>query len=193
MKKILYILIIITAITVSSFLNFMLGQSIDNRLHNILKLDLGISGTWINIEYPISKNIALLTEIGVNPLIFSRVGDPIGVLFSGRIKQGVRLYYDREFRFNEEIVIDNNTGNFFTFIIDYQPPFFSWSSDSSKMILREVRIIPSWGLRRSIGRRFIIEGHLGFGYGYTINNIPKEQHNIVYDIKIAVGYVLWDK
>jgi hypothetical protein len=175
-----------------TFLCFILQSGAqENALRTFGKWDIGVLGTWLNIEYPLARNITAMSEIGLSPVIFGGYERGSGVLLSGRLRQGVRLYYNRTKRMEKGRNLRHNSGNYFGFDVDYQPPGLYWTSDQSRSVIREFRAMPTFGLRRAFGKRMVIDGHLGIGYGYSLGSNIALPHNMVYDFRISVGVLLF--
>lgn len=186
MKNILLlgILFILTSSSVHS-------QGDGRTLNTIVKWDVGLIGSWINSEIPLMGQWVLQPEVGINFAFFGGSQNSVNLAFSGRVALGARNYYDRKNRISKNKKTLNNSGNFFQFTLDYQPKGFEWSSDRDRSFLREIRLIPSWGLRRNIGySNWVLEGRLGVGYARAVeDNGFERRDSLAYDFGLSIGYV----
>ena len=189
-KIILFTFIIFKVSFINSF-----AQSESNNLQKLVRLDIGLLGTWASYEHPIAAKWTLMTEVGANPVIFGGSLASKGFGVSGRVSFGTRYYYDRNIRIAKNMKIINNSGNFLQLIADYQPSGFGYISVSDRSIIRELRFIPVWGGRRNIGSsRWSFESRIGIGYSYIIEDVETERtHNIAYDIRLVIGYTIFKK
>jgi len=179
-----------TVLSLLSFFTYtqLLAQEYSGK--SLLKLDVGLIGTWLNYEYTLNKKFSLLSEIGLDGLIYSHHADGIGLILSTRIKQGMRFYYDQEALENDGKTTPNKAGNFFTFLVDYIPPNLSYVPFGQREVLRQIRALSYWGLRRDLDKRLVFETHLGFGYVYNIGHSLEQKHNLAWDLRIGIGYSL---
>jgi hypothetical protein len=80
------------------------------------------------------------------------------------IKIEPRYYYGYNKRYERGQTISNNSSDFLAFELSYQ---WLWKYDPTDKYW-QISIIPKWGLRRAIGKHFIIEGALGASFFTTI-------------------------
>jgi len=178
-------------ITLIFSVNITAGQEIRNELKHQLKWDIGILGTWLNYEMPIKENWTLIAEIGVNPVVFGgQSSNSAGTALAGRISLAPMFYYNRQNRVDRNLNISNNSGNYISMTFDYVPSYLTWSSNESRAILPEVRIIPTWGLRRNFYRNWMYEGKFGIGYSRLLNEtLGYKSNSVAFDIRFSIGYV----
>ena len=78
-----------------------------------------------------------------------------------------RYYYNLNKRLNKGRRIEGNSGNFLALSVGIQPDF-GFTSDNVDLN-KEFYVIPSWGIRRSIGQSFSFETAIGLGYAWSFN------------------------
>ncbi len=106
-----------------------------------------------------------------------------------------RYYYNLEKRNKKGKRTDANSGNYLSLFSGFQPGFGITSEDVN--IHPMIYVIPSYGLRRNIGKHFNFEAAFGIGYGwafekYKLNNNKTQRRTdkgSLTNIRLAFGYV----
>ena len=106
-----------------------------------------------------------------------------------------RYYYNLNRRIKKGKRIDGNSGNYLSLYSAVQPGFGITSKDVD--LFPSLYIVPTYGLRRNIGRRFNFEAAFGIGYGWEFEKYTSPygsthrnvDSGIVYNIRLAFGYV----
>ena len=60
--------------------------------------------------------------------------------------------------------MDGNQGNFLSIKTSYHPDWFVISNYDNINIISDISIIPTWGIRRNIGKHFNSETGIGYRY-----------------------------
>lgn len=160
MKKILLTLLL-------SFIGLTLNAqsaSVENETNGI---QLGILGIWGHHEAKLSNTIALRSEIGFDSGIWGgKIHSGTGFIMAPVITLEPRLYYNLKKRENKNRRIDGNSGNFISLKSSYHPDWFVISNNSNVSIIPDFAIVPTWGIKRNIGRYINYEAGIGIGYRY---------------------------
>ncbi len=106
-----------------------------------------------------------------------------------------RWYYNLNRRTQRGKRIDGNSGNYLSLYSGFQPGFGITSKNVD--LFPSIYIVPTYGLKRNIGRYFNFEAALGIGYGwefekYTSPYSGKHRNTdsgTVYNIRLTFGYV----
>ncbi|WP_165749619.1 hypothetical protein [Cellulophaga sp. Z1A5H] len=131
-------------------------------------IQTGFLGIWVQNESKLSATIALRSEIGFDTGIWGGAFyDGTGFLLAPVLTLEPRLYYNLNKRINKSRRIDGNSGNFISLKTSYHPDWFVISNYENIRIISDIAIIPTWGIRRPIGKHFIYEAGIGIGYVYT--------------------------
>ena len=134
---------------------------------SIFGIQTGFLGIWAHQEAHLSNKIALRTELGFDSGFWGGAFyDKTGYLFTPVISLEPRWYYNLGKRLNKSKNIKGNTGNFLTLKTSFHPDWFVISNYDNIRIISDISIIPTWGIRRHIGKHFSLEAGMGIGYRY---------------------------
>lgn len=154
---------------------------------SVFNLQTGFLGVWVNHESRLSDEFALRAELGFDTGIRggSLVGSTI-VGFSPVFSVEPRWYYNIKTRESKNKFIKNNSANFLTVGIKYNPDWFVISSTKDLSVAEQISFIPKWGIRRSIAEtKFNYELGIGIGKRYLL---VTEQWDTVADLHLRIGY-----
>lgn len=84
-----------------------------------------------------------------------------------------RWYYNLEKRLKKGKTIDRNSGNFITLLVSSNLESVSFTSNDRIESLDQIRFVPKWGIRRSLGKHISYEAGFGFGYAFFLNNTER--------------------
>jgi hypothetical protein len=131
-------------------------------------IQTGFLGIWLHNETKLSNSIALRSEIGFDSGIWGGdFYDGTGFLLTPVITLEPRLYYNLNKREEKSRRIEGNSGNFISLKTSYHPDWFVISNTDNVSVISDISIIPTWGIRRNIGKHFTYETGFGIGYRYT--------------------------
>jgi hypothetical protein len=153
---------------------------------------------WINYEFKLTNQITLRAEAGLNGSIWYQkslyYGEDLGFVMSPVIKVEPRWYYNLEGRVKGRN-IKGNSGNFLSLPIAYSPDWFLISSkgDDGMNMRPQISLVPTWGIRRTIGKHFNYEAGIGIGYAYAFEYKDngyayKADDATVANIHLRIGY-----
>jgi ABC-type spermidine/putrescine transport system permease subunit II len=128
----------------------------------------------------------------------------VGVMFTlGTIDNGIdgfllapvitlepRWYYNLNKRESKSKRIDGNSGNFLSIKTSYHPDWFIISNEVNINLIRDISIVPTWGIRRNIGKYFNYETVIGFGYVKYLEdeNTIFETSDVAVNLHLRIGY-----
>lgn len=148
-------------------------------------IQTGFLGLWAHNELKLSNEFALRSEIGLDTgYFYSSFFDISGFVSVPTFTIEPRWYYNLNKRLNKSKRIDGNSGNFFSLKTTYHPDWFVISNEDLKVI-SDLSIIPTWGIRRNIGKHFNYEA--GFGAGY-IHYLDSKTSDFTTNIHLRIGY-----
>jgi len=157
-------------------------------------LQTGILGIWAYNEVKLSNTIALRTEVGFDFGIWeSTFYDDAPFLLTPVIVVEPRFYYNLKKRSNESKRIDGNSGDFIALKMGYHPDWFVLFNTDNVPVVSDFSIIPTWGIRRNIGKHFNYEAGIGVGYSYTFAEragYAKDESGIELNMHLRIGYRL---
>lgn len=140
----------------------------------IYGVQTGFLGAWLYNESRLSDEFALRSQVGFDFRIggigeFEFAGpneDFYGIL---HLSLEPRWYYNLEKRLKKGKTIDRNSGNFLSLNIQGNLEGVSFTNNDRLRSIDQIKFVPKWGIRRSLGKHFNYEAGIGFGYVRYIN------------------------
>ena len=130
---------------------------------SIFNVQLGLPGIFVSNEARLTNSIALRSEIGLEGGIYSSYYNDFGFLMTPVITLEPRWYYNLKKRNTKQRRIDQNSGNYVSLNTSYRPDWFVISNEDNLSVLSSISVIPTWGIRRNIGKHFNYETGIGLG------------------------------
>ena len=155
-------------------------------------LETGLTGLWIYNESRLAPQITLKSKIGFNSLFYtSSPTHPSGIVSTPEVALEPRLYYNLLKRESDKKNINSNSANFVSIKFVYNPDHVLFSSFKDETtpptIEGRISVIPTWGIRRSIGKKFYYEVGAGIGYSYFYDS---HTGGIAADLHLKLGFRL---
>jgi len=185
MKRILLILTFCVLTIIAKSQN----SSVENSTYGI---QTGFLGIWVHNESKLSNSIALRSEIGFDSGIWG--GDfyeKTGFLMTPVLTAEPRWYYKLKKRKGKSKRIAGNNGNFLSLKTSYHPDWFIITNTDNVSIISDISIVPTWGIRRNIGKHFTYETGIGFGYRYIFAKQAGYLENdseLTLNLHLRIGY-----
>jgi len=158
----------------------------------VFGIQTGFFGIWIHNETKLSDQFVLRSELGLDNGIWgSDFYDVTGFLMAPVLTVEPRLYYNLEKRARKSRRIDGNSGNFVSFKTSYHPDWFIISNYDNLWLISDITIIPTWGIRRNIGKHFNYETGVGFVYRYILAKRTDHVHDKIetdLNLHLRIGY-----
>lgn len=177
---------------------FICGLSLNVKSQNAsvekstFGIQTGFLGVWVHNEAALSNFIALRSEIGVDTGLFGSDSNNVdGFLLAAALTLEPRWYYNLNKRASKSRRTNGNSGNFISIKTTYHPDWFVISNQSNINLITDISIVPTWGIRRTIGNHFNYEA--GFGIGY-LHYFKKEtmvllnESDVAVNLHLRVGY-----
>lgn len=153
-------------------------------------IQTGFLGIWVHNESKLSNQIVLRSEIGLDTGIYgSDVSNEF--LIVPTITLEPRWYYNLNKRERNFRPIEGNSGNFISIKTTYHPDWFVVSSEDNINFIRDLTIVPTWGMRRNIGNHFTYETGFGIGYIHYFkedNVILLNESDVAINLHLRIGY-----
>ncbi|MFD1062893.1 hypothetical protein ACFQ1Q_06510 [Winogradskyella litorisediminis] len=184
MKKIVFVL----------SLNFIFFQSFSQSISvekSVFAVQTGFLGIWVHNESRLSDDFALRTELGLDAGILSDGPNDFGFAFVAAITLEPRWYYNLKRRVSKNKRIDKNTGNFASIKTTYHPDWFVIHDDNNINFVGDLSIIPTYGIRRHIGKHFNYEAGFGIGYVRYFKKdkvILFDESDVAVNLHLRIGY-----
>lgn len=159
---------------------------------SIFGIQTGFMGLWGYNESGLSNTIALRSELGFDGGFWGGiVYEKTGFILAPVITAEPRLYYNLKKRTAKSRSIDNNSSNFVALKLRYHPDWFAISNYEGVSVVSDISIIPTWGIRRRIGKHFNYEVGAGLAYRYFFAKsagYSKNESNAALDLTARIGY-----
>ncbi|MGY0392909.1 hypothetical protein ACW5R3_10175 [Bizionia sp. KMM 8389] len=162
---------------------------------SIFGIQTGFLGLWAYNELGLSNSIALRSEIGIDVgLTFnSNYHNKTIVMTAPVITLEPRWYYNLKKRERKSRRTDGNTGNYIAIKTSYHPDLLISVNYDNVKLVSDLTIIPTWGIRRTIGQHFNYETGIGIGYIHAFNkdNQPLiDDPDVAVNVHLRIGYKL---
>jgi len=136
-------------------------------------VQLGFMSAWGYHEIRLSNKIALRAEAGLGANFWYQSSSFFGT-YSGYVIYPVfaaepRYYYNLNKRRQKQKRIDNNSANFIALNIGLDPGWIIAASEKNLSNASSISFIPTWGIRRNLGKHFDYELGVGLGYKHIFN------------------------
>lgn len=155
-------------------------------------IQTGFLGVWVHNESRLSNLIALRTEIGLDTGVTIRNGNNVtGFLLSPVLTLEPRWYYNLNKRASKSRRTYGNSGNFISIKTTYHPDWFVISNETNLSFITDISIVPTWGIRRNIGKYFNYEAGIGVGYLHYFkkeNVIMINEPDVAVNLHLRAGY-----
>ncbi|MCG9898677.1 MAG: hypothetical protein MH132_01615 [Hydrotalea sp.] len=160
---------------------------------SVFGIQTGFLGIWAHNESRLSNQLSLRTEVGLNTGIWggSFLYDKTGFLMNPVLTLEPRWYYNLDKRHRRSKRIDGNSGNFIAIKTSYHPDWFVISNYDNVNIISDLSIIPTWGIRRNIGKHFNFETGIGFGFRYIFGKkagFLENDNELAANLHLRIGY-----
>ncbi|WP_179334432.1 hypothetical protein [Winogradskyella costae] len=155
-------------------------------------IQAGLLGLWGHNESKLSNAIALRSELGLDVGIYSNsfVGSR-GFILVPALTLEPRWYYNLNKRVSKSRRIDGNSGNFIAIKTTYHPDIIVNSVEDNLNFISDISIIPTWGIRRNVGKHFTYETGIGLGYIHYFkekNVYLKDNSGLALNLHLRLGY-----
>lgn len=159
---------------------------------SIYGIQAGVLGIWIHNESRIiSNNTVLRSEVGFDGGIWdSAFHDEVGLVMTPVLTIEPRIYYNLEQRSAKGKNISNNSGNFIALNVSYRPDWVYISTYEDDPTVSSLSFIPTWGLRRSVGKKGSFEAGIGMGYRYYFAKragYSENEGHLAFNLLVRIG------
>jgi len=160
---------------------------------SIFGIQTGFAGLWIYNEFKLSRQLALRTELGLESYNNDDFYPDVGFLLTTVISLEPRWYYNLNRRIRKSKQIANNSGNFFALKTSFHSDdlLIKLGDDSNITIVNDLSIIPTWGIKRNIGKHFNYETGIGVGYIHYFSKnsgFTKDKGEAAINLHLRIGY-----
>ena len=157
---------------------------------SIFGIQIGTFGVWIHNEAKLTNSMVLRSELGLSSGFGFGSGSNDYFFMTPVISIEPRWYYNLTKRNSKGKNTLLNSGNFLAVDIGYSPDWIILSSSEDVNSDNVFYLVPTWGLRRNIGKKFNYEFGAGIGYAYIFDNNGNGKSDIAYNLHLRIGYIL---
>ncbi|WP_010182128.1 hypothetical protein [Aquimarina agarilytica] len=182
MKKIIATLVFISVSFMAKSQNVKSTSSVEKSLFGI---QVGVLSIYALHEAKLSHSTTLRTELGLEPGV---VNDNDKLFFTPVINIEPRWYYNLDKRQKKSKRIDNNSGNFCSLKTKYHPDWFTISDQKNINFSNSLSLIPTWGIRRNLGKHFNYETAIGAGYIHYFDKNNTDDNGLIINLHLRIGY-----
>ncbi|MHA7843519.1 MAG: hypothetical protein ACX93I_09385 [Winogradskyella sp.] len=156
-------------------------------------IQTGFLGVWAHNESKLSNSIALKSEFGLDAAIFSEnfIGSR-NLIMVPALTLEPRWYYNLNKRVTKKRRIDGNSGNFISIKTTYHPDLVLGSLPANTVFISDITIIPTWGIRRNVGKHFTYETGIGIGYYHLFKKdnvfLFEDENGVAVNLHLRIGY-----
>lgn len=183
MKTKLMLLLLVGSMSICSFAQ---TASVEKTTYG---LQTGLLGVWFHRESKLTNQIALRAEFGLNAGFQIRGSQANTQYFLVPvITAEPRWYYNLNKRKLKSRNIAGNSGNFLSLQTSFMPNWFVISNYDNAETYNFVRVIPTWGIKRNIGKHFTYETGIGIGYGHLFREKYGDLEGVAVNLHLRLGY-----
>lgn len=170
---------------------------------SIIGVQAGPFGVWINYEFKLANQLSLRTEAGITTEYWysgdrynGKPGINRGWSYNPIVTAEPRWYYNLNRRVKKDRDIKGNSGNFVSLPVSFHSDLFFINTNEkngASLDMNIISIVPTWGIRRTIGKHFDYEAAIGLGYGYVFEKKEgyytwKSDEGTVLNLHLRLGY-----
>jgi hypothetical protein len=159
---------------------------------SIFGIQTGFLGLWLHHEAKLTQQIVLRSEIGFDSGIWGGAFyEKTGFLLIPVLTAEPRWYYNLDKRMGKSKSTEGNSGNFVSLKADYHPDWFVISNYNRVETISDLIIVPTWGIRRNLGKRFNYESGIGMGCRYIFAKQAgylKNQAEVALNLHLRIGF-----
>lgn len=159
---------------------------------SLFGVQIGLLGAWVYNELKLSDKIVLRSELGLQTFIYSdSVIDETHTFLNPEITLEPRCYYNLNKRNTKGKNISDNSGNYISLRSAYYPDSFKIGYTENFDFVPELHIVPTWGMKRNLGKNFNYELAVGLGYRKVFekhNLINNNNEDVAYNLQARIGY-----
>jgi hypothetical protein len=172
-----------------TFVNQAQNASVEKSIYGIQTSLLGI---YAHNESRLSNTIALRSEIGFDAVIWGgSFYDKTGYAATPVFTVSPRWYYNLKRRARKSKRINGNSANFISLETSFRPDWFVISNYENISRVSNISIVPTWGIRRNIGKYFNYEAGIGVGYVHYFakaSGYSEDEDGIIVNLHLRIGY-----
>lgn len=155
---------------------------------NLAGVQIGLFGLDLYDEIRMTNKAVLRAEASLFPSLWGGVLHPkTGYAIYPSVALMPKYYYNIQKRAEKGKATRNNAANYIGLMVRCIPDGFVISNTPNINVSNQIGVIPTFGIRRSLGRKINFESRIGVGYGTTFGYINNDASGI-FDLSVKIGY-----
>ncbi|WP_116108569.1 hypothetical protein [Lewinella sp. IMCC34191] len=148
--------------------NFAHAQSAEaGAVERVYGAQIGYLGAWGYAELPLGRQVVARLSAGMDAGVrWGSYYETTDFALVPVIAASPRWYYNLDKRMRKDKWTARNAANFFSLPVTYHPGWFTITDERGIGADKGISIIPTWGIRRNLGKHLNVE--VGFGFGYSL-------------------------
>jgi len=159
---------------------------------SVFGIQTGVLGLWVHNESRLADKFVLRTELGFDAGIWANsFYDQTGFLMAPVFVVEPKYYYNMAKRLEKGRSVSDNAANYLSIKTSYHPDWFVVSNYDNINVISDISVIPSWGIRRNLGKHFNYELGLGLGVRYIFAKQAgylKDEIDLASNTSFKIGY-----
>lgn len=178
--------------TISLFLipNLVSAQSPSGwAVERIYGAQIGYLGAWGYAELPVGRKVVARLQAGLDAGVrWGSRYETTDFVVVPVLAVGPRWYYNLDKRTTQGKRTHRNAANFVSLPLTYHPGWFSLADERNIAADWGLSIIPTWGIRRNLGKHLHFEAGFGFGYSLRWFNPENRRSRAAIWIPLRIGF-----
>ena len=176
MKKLILAVIFVSISIVTLAQELPTPKNIPSVEKSMFGMQMGLEGIWFYHEGKLTKRLALRSEVGLQGISLSAPFEKnYSFAFAPMIALEPRFYYSLNKRSLNGKDISGNAGEFFGLRLGFMADRFPLIEENYIQGAHTLEVMPTWGIRRNLGKRFHFEASVAAGYRRIFANRPRTQ------------------
>jgi len=155
-------------------------------------VQLGFLGFWLINEARVSKKVSIRAEVGFDAYVSDEAfSTPEFFVLVPVVIFEPRWYFNLQKRQSKSKRIDGNSGNYLSLQTSFHLDYFVITFGDNVDVMADFSLVPTFGIRRNIGKYFNYEAGLGVGYVHYIPKGKSHSDNldaVKINLHLRIGY-----
>ena len=149
-----------------AFSTSAVGQSAEaGAVERVYGVQLGYLGAWGYGELPVGRKVVARLHAGIDAGVrWGSLYETTDFALVPVLGVSPRWYYNWDKRTSKEKRTERNAANFLSLPITYHPGWFTITDEPGTAADKGLGLIPTWGIRRNLGKHLNFEVGVGIGY-----------------------------
>ena len=168
----------------------VVGQSAElPAVERVFGAQIGYLGAWGYGELPLGRKVVARLHAGIDAGVrWGSYYETTDFVLVPVVGVSPRWYYNWDKRTNKGKRTERNAANFLSLPITYHPGWFTFRDEPGVSADKGISIIPTWGIRRNLGKHLNFEAGVGFGYSLRWFRFDNRRSRGALWIPLRIGF-----